>query len=524
MSDGTFHRKQEAVGGAYEGASRTSSEIASWQPSNRSVDQEINLNKSIIDGRSKDVARNDGYISGAVNTHKDSIVGSQFVLNAKPDLNILSLADSRFDESWLTEYQQSVESQFTLWGESPESYIDAQRINTFTSLVRLAVGVGVFTGEVLASSEWIKSDSPFNTAIQMIDTDRLSNPNHNVDTPTLSGGIKKNRFGAPLSYFIREGHPGDFNNPDSYKWREIKAKKRWGRRQIIHIYEQQRPSQTRAVSDLVSVLKQIKMTNNFQDVVLQNAVMNASFAATIESELPPELTFQQLGAGDEEGGAAQNYMSQVADYMGSSNNIKIDGAKIPHLWPGQKLNLQSAANPGGVGDKFEQSLLRHIASALGLSYEQFARDYTQTNYSSARASMGETHKFMMSRKKTFADKFASHIYQLWFEEALNKGGIPMPSGVGSSFFYQGLNKDALTACSWLGASAYQIDPLKETKAAIMRINAGLSTRELENARLGNDYRDVFNQLQREDGLMESKGLLLNMGESNETNVEEQKNA
>jgi lambda family phage portal protein len=504
LSDGSV---QESIGGAYEGASRTSQEIAMWSPSNLSADKEISQSKNMVDARAKDMVKNDGYIAGAVDTHKDSIVGSQFTLNAKPNLNILNKVSPGFDEAWLEAFQQDVEAQFALWAESPDGWPDASRISTFTGLVRLAVGMGVYTGEVLASAEWITArGKPFKTSIQMIDVDRLSNPGGVTDTSTLVGGIEKDRFGAPIAYHIRSAHPSDWTNTDAYKWKRVKSRKYWGRRQIIHIFEPNRANQTRAVSAMVSTLKEMKMTKKYQDVVLQNAVLNATFAATIESELPTDVTFDQLGAGNEGGNAAANYMAQVGAYAGSSNNMKIDGAKIPHLWPGQKLSLQNTGNPGGVGDKFEQSLLRHVAASLGLSYEQFAKDFTQTNYSSARASMGETHKYMMSRKKMIADRFASTIYQLWFEEALNDGRILLPVGVSPSIFYEGQNKDALTNATWIGASMSQIDPIKETKAALMRIQGGISTYEIESAKLGSDFRDIFAQQQRENKIIKSRDL------------------
>jgi lambda family phage portal protein len=256
---------------------------------------------------------------------------------------------------------------------------------------------------------------------------------------------------------------------------------------------------------MVAALKQMKMTQKYQDIVLQNAVVNATYAATIESELPADAVYPQLGEGS---GAtwAEQYMQQLAVYAGASKNLHLDGVKIPHLYPGSKLKLQNAGNPGGVGDMFEQSLLRHIAATLGLSYEQFSRDYTQTTYSSARASMLETWKRMMSRKRAVADRFASSIYRLFLEELINKGDVPLPSGIGPDVFYEGQNGDALTQCSWVGASRGQIDELKETQAAVMRIESGLSTYEEECARLGRDFRDVFRQQAREKKMREDMGL------------------
>lgn len=202
------------------------------------------------------------------------------------------------------------------------------------------------------------------------------------------------------------------------------------------------------------------------------------------------------------------YMQSLMEYAGASKNIQIDGARIPHLFPGTKLKMQPMGTPGGVGTDYEESLLRNIAASLGLSYEQFSRDYTKTNYSSARASMGETWKYMNSRKKIVADRFASSVYALWLEEEIAAGNISMPPGMSADEFYKpgGLVKDALTSAEWIGASRGQIDEKKETEAAILRIKNGLSTYEIEIARLGGDWREVFDQRAEEEGIIKEKKL------------------
>lgn len=492
----------QALGGAYEGASRLNRETALWAPPVQSPDAEINRAKPLMDARSRDMVRNDGYANGTVAIHRDSIVGGMYMLNARPNWRALGLT-----EEWAEQFQQFVEPRFRLWAESPFCYPDAARKNTLTGLVRLAVGGFVYAGEVLATAEWIrKNDCPIRTAIQMVNPDRLCNPYEQEDTETLRAGVEIDRYGAAQAYHIRLGYLNDPWIGRSYEWRRVAAKKPWGRAQVVHILEQMRPDQTRGVSEMVAVLKEMRMTKKFKDIVLQNAVVNATYAAVIESELPREAAFQQLG----EGGTAkwaEQYINQIAEYVGSSKNIHIDGVKIPHLYPGTKLNLLSAGTPGGVGTSFEESLLRHIASALGLSYEQFSRDYTKTNYSSARASMNETWKYMQSRKKVVADRFATHIYLLWLEEEFSKGELPLPANAPN--FWEGLNKEAYGQCEWVGASRGQIDELKETQAAVLRIASGLSTYEAESARLGNDYRDIFDQRAREEKAIAERGLVFN---------------
>jgi len=497
--------EQKAIGGGLEGAERTTRETFNWAPAVISPDRQINPNKEMADARSLDSVQNDGFAMGAVGTHRDSIVGSQFRLNAQPNIDVLGA-----DEGWLEEFQRQTESRFNLMAQSEECWFDASGRNTFTNMVRLAVVGEILTGEVLATAEWLRSTlRPFSTAIQMVSPSRLSNPDNTSDTRYLRRGVAIDRFGRPLGYHIRASHPTDFyNDMEVNRWIYVPARKPWGRRQVLHIIQQMRPDQTRGISDMVAVLKNMRMTKKFRDVTLQNAVVNASYAAAVESELPREVVFGALGAGQP--GFADmlsTFMTALNQYVSASDNIAIDGVKIPHLFPGTKLNLKPMGTPGGIGTDFEESLLRHTAATLGLSYEQFAKDYSKTNYSSARASMGETEKHMAARKKAVADRFASMIYALWFEEELNAGNIPMPPGKTAEIFYNPVMREALLNHSWIGAGRGQIDEKKETESAILRIQNNLSTLESECARLGQDYRHILRQRAREQKMLKELDLM-----------------
>lgn len=497
--------KERAIGGGLEGAERTSRETALWSAPIISPDRQINPIKDDADARSRDSVQNDGYATGVIHTHRDSIVGTNYRLNAQPDYEALGT-----DEGWAEEFQKTVESRFNLIADSPESWLDASRQNTLTGMVRLAVGGFVITGEVLATAEWIRERArPYYTAIQMVSPSRLTNPNGEADGKYLRRGVKRDMYGRAEGYWFQSAHPTDwFIDPTALQWRYVPAAKPWGRRQVIHIIEQMQPDQTRGISDMVSVLKQMRMTKRFQEVTLQNAVVNATYAAAVESELPREVVFGAMGAGQAGfGQVLGDYMSALQSYVGSAGNIQIDGVKMPHLFPGTKMNLKPMGTPGGVGTGFEESLLRHTAAALGLSYEQFSRDYSKTNYSSARASMGETWKYMMGRKKVVADRFASSIYMLILEEDVVAGNVPLPPGFTLDTFYNDpIKREALASCDWIGASRGQIDELKETQAAVMRINANLSTYEKEAARLGEDFRKMFKQRARENKMKKDLGL------------------
>lgn len=495
---------QQYAGGGYEGASRIDRELAMWHAPIRSADAEILHEKDTLDGRSLDLQRNDGYIHGAVQNQKDSIVGGFYRVNCQPDYRYLGL-----DETWAEEFQERVESDFALVSESPDCWLDAAGKLTFSEMIRLGIGVSMMSGETVATAEWMRaSNRPFRTAIQMIDPARLSNPDGRSHDPQWRKGIQTDRYGRAINYAFRQVLPGDYWEIfGQYEWRIVPARKPWGRKQVLHYFEPYRIDQSRGVSDLVSILKQSKMTGKYQDIVLQNAVLNATYAASIESDLPPAEAFESIGGGEANMTKwATDYLKAIAAYTGNGTNTHIDGVKIPHLYPGTKLNLQNAGQPGGVGTGFEESLLRHIAAGLGLSYEEFSHDFTKTNYSSARAAMGETYKRLQGRKKAIADKFASDIFRLWFEEQLNRGAFDDVLPHNAPNFYERLNTDAYTKCSWIGAPRGQIDELKETNAAIARIKFGLSTYEKECARFGEDFRVVLRQRTREQRMIDDLGL------------------
>lgn len=497
---------ERAFGGGLEGAERTSRETVSWSPSMLSPDQAINLVKPEADARSRDMVLNDGYSAGAVALHRDSIVGAQYRLNARPDWRVIQASPE-----WAEEFSIAAETRFNLAAESEECYFDASGQLTFTGMVRLITGAYVYSGEVLATAEWIKDGRPFNTAIQLVSPDRLSNPDGVMDDRFLRRGVRKNIRGRPIGYYIRQSHPLEWYDNRADKWSYIPVAKPWGRKQVFHIHEPMQIDQTRGVADMVAALKHARMTKKFSEITLQNAVINASYAAAIESELPNAEIITAMGGGaDGYQKAIADYLTMLQSYLGGAENVHIDGAKIPHFFPGTKLNMKPMGTPGGVGSDFEASLLRRIAATLGVSYEELSRDLSKTNYSGWKAGASITGRTMGARKKMVSDRFAQNVYNLWVEEEIAAGNLPLPPRRNRTDFYRPLMKDAYTRARFVGSGRGQIDELKETQAAMLRVKAGFSTYEEECALLGKDYREVFEQRAREERLIGSLNLPINL--------------
>lgn len=490
------------TGSAYEGADRMNLELARWAPPLLSADAEILASKEMLDARGRDMARNDPLIANAVELHRNGVVGTKFILNSKPNGRLLGFSDDAVDA-----VQEEIEALFEVYAHSPQNHVDASRKMNFTDIIRLGTGGAVITGEFLSTFEWVP-DRLFRTAIQVVDVDRLSNPDYAMDTARLRGGVEMDQYGAPVAYHIRAAHPSDhyLDGAVNQRWKRVEARKAWGRPMVLHVFDAMRADQTRGVAKMAAALRQMKMTARFSDVALQNAVIQATIAAVIESDRGPEEVYAQLGAdgavGNDFAGTlheyAKAYLNEAMAYARSGNVARLNGAVIPHMFPGTKLNIKPLGE-GTLGTGFEDSLIRKIAAGLGVSYEELNKNLAETSFAGVKAAMAQTFQTMQAVKRSTADKIANGIYRNWLEEVVERGFITSLPDFAKrpGWARQGLNLDALAGATWIGAARGTIDEYNEVRASKLRYEMGLTTMEHECARMGLDWRDVQKQRRRE---------------------------
>ncbi len=185
------------------------------------------------------------------------------------------------------------------------------------------------------------------------------------------------------------------------------------------------------------------------------------------------------------------------------------GAMIP-LPPGTQLKPFAPNRQPSAIDAFSTVMLRHIATGLNMPYELIFRDFSKTNYSSARAALLEAWRYFMAVRQYVADHWASIIFDLWFEEAVHRGRIPDCT---PADYYA--NQVAWTRCKWIGSGRGWVDPFKEARASSERLGNGVSTLEDECAEQGRDWREVMEQRAREAQLAQELGLPPPHGEADE---------
>jgi lambda family phage portal protein len=142
---------------------------------------------------------------------------------------------------------------------------------------------------------------------------------------------------------------------------------------------------------------------------------------------------------------------------------------------------------------------RQIGVALGIPYELVIKDFSKTNYSSARAALLEAWRFFLARRAWLATYWAQPVYALWLEEAVNAGLIDAPDFYENRAYYQ--------RAKWIGPGRGWVDPVKEAQAAQIRMDIMVSTLEDECAEQGNDWVDVLEQRAIEQARMRELGLV-----------------
>jgi lambda family phage portal protein len=483
----------------YDAGDYSGEHTAAWRPMLTSPDAELNLSRDTMVARARDLARNDGWAAGAVTRLLDNAIGSSFRPISKPDHRALAryTGNGRFDAVWAEEYARAANSAWRDWAnDEAGKYCDVER----SKWMGLIFGVGfrhlLIDNDVVAINEWrpervAPGRARYATCVRLIDPDRLSNPQLQMDTRYMHGGVEVDNDNAPIAYHIRKAHQGDWwAGADSVTWERIRRETDWGRPIVAHYFEPDRAGQHRGGNGIFTpVLTRLKMLFKYDTAELDGALLNAIFAAIAESPFDHELLGEALGVGDAE--SVHNYQAGRADFH-EERRLQIGGSRIVTAYPGEKLSFMKSERPNANFAAFEKAVLRNVAMAIGSGASQVTGDYSDVNFSSLRAEINEIFKTVTRRRHNYGAGFASPLRLAWLEEAHEVDDFPMPKGGDIPDFIE--CRSAFGRARWLGPGRGWVDPVAEKQGAVLGMDAGLSTLESEAAEhVGEDYEDLLDQ-------------------------------
>jgi lambda family phage portal protein len=490
--------------GSYQGASHDHPSFANWNAGTYSGQSALSYSRPALADRLNDLARNDGWGAAGTSRLVDNIVGSGWTLSAKPNYRSLNMTYEQAEDC-----ADRIEALWRDYTQDVDKWCDAERSKSMAGLLGLAARNRFGPeGEAFGLLVWHENAPHFQTAIQIVDPARCSNPMGRLDEEFLRDGVAIDGYGAPTGYHFRRSHPGDYfhGRANLWQWDYIERQTEWGRPVVIHAFEQKRAGMTRGVSDWAPVMRSIKQSTDYEDYESQAALLNAVMAAFIETPFDPEELLDALGS-DGSQSAVAGMFGEIANaqkaFYGAAP-IDLPGVRVNTLQPGEKATLTRPEHPNANFEVFVNAALRKIASAIGLTYEQLTMDWSQVNYSSARAALLEIWRGLTAKKGGFASQFMAPIYRAFLEEIFDKSLIELPSGAVS--FEE--NPAAWCHAEWIGPGRGWIDPLREAQAASQRLESHLTTRQQEAAEQGRDWKMDAEQRAREERHYSELGLTI----------------
>ena len=475
-------RRIEAA--SYQGAERNRMH-SGWNPGGKSADADLLTELPILRERSRDLVRNDPIAAGVVDSKTANVVGTGIRGQSRVESERLDLTDDAAGE-----LQNQIEWAWKLWLPTADA---AERLD-FAELQDLVHRQMLENGEAIILRRFLPTDSirRYSLAWDVVESDRLSTPSDFRCNGAVRDGVEIGANGQPVAYWIRRTHPGDVtllnrmrlrSSTKSDGYERITARDADGRPNVLHLYRMKRAGQNRGVPWFAPVLNRFKALADYveaEQVAAQVTACISLFVRKTDAYLAATNTYDEQ---DANGKRLEMLEPGIIEYLNSGDEIQ---PFIPQ-------------RPGTTFDPFVSAMLRWIAAGLGMSYELVAKDFSKTNYSSARAALLEAWRTFKCDQEWFARKFCQPAWDLLVEEAYLAGDIDVAE------FYP--HRREICRARWICAGRGWVDPLKEVQAELAAVAGGIRSLVAVAAEHGDDCEETIDETARIEAYKKKKGVL-----------------
>ena len=447
--------------------------LADFQGSSGSADAELKGNLRVMRERCREMARNDPYVKRYIQLHKDNVVGPAGIAHQVKAMNV---ASGQMDVMG----NDIVESAWAEFSQMGNCTADGR-----SSMIDLLNGV--ITAEARDGEAWVqvlrspvfKHGIAFNQfEADLIDEQKNQKLRNGAE---IRMGVEVDRFQRPIAYWMKERHPGDTD----FASMTINDSRRIDAKNVIHIYEQVRPGQTRGEPRLAPALAAIKMLNGHREAELVAARMAASKMGFFTSE-----SGEDVPADDYENG------------VGSVPIINAEPGTFHQLPTGVDFKPFNMDHPSTAFGEFQKGILLSIATSMGVSYASLSSDLSGTSYSSVRQGELEQREYYRGQQRYLVDHFLRPAYALWLQHVMEFGYIPIPAVRFQKFY---------SATEFRPRGWQWVDPLKEINAAVTGMHNGIMSPQDVATQYGNDFEETMKDWQAAQQISESYGQTLAFG-------------
>lgn len=447
----------------YEAAS-TGRRTAGWRRTGGDANAVMASALSVLWQHARDLVRNNPYAESALATIADHTVG--WGITAKPAR---------------TAAPRIRERAMGFWGPwANTTACDADGRENLYGLQKLVMRTVAESGEVLVRRRIrrVEDGLPLPLQLQVLEPDYLDTLK---DTAGLENGrriirgIEFDAIGRRAAYWLFREHPGALLSSGLGM-----ASDRIPASEILHVYKRKRPGQVRGASWFAQVILRLKDFDTYEDAALVKQKI-AACLAVITSDVDgsaPAL------------GAASDTETPPVD--------SLEPGMILNVPPGRSI---SVINPPTVNEHkdYAQTVLRAIATGLGLTYEDLTGDYSGLTFSAARMSrLRHWDRVHDWRWLMLIPQFCDPVWS-WAMEAAGVLGL----------------EDA-PAGEWSAPPMAMIEPDKEGLAYQRNIRTGIMSLSEAIRERGYDPEDLLAELAEDFAKLDKLKLVLDSDPRNTT--------
>jgi lambda family phage portal protein len=290
-------------------------------------------------------------------------------------------------------------------------------------------------------------------------------------------GIELDPIGRRVAYHFHRIHPGDVRQRGGGETVRVPAE------QVLHVFHPIAEGQIRGVPWVAPAMVRLWLLDQYDDAELDRKKVAAMFAGFVTRPGPDDVMGEEAAQKDADGAAL----------------IGLQPGTMQLLLPGEDIKFSDPADVGGSYEAFQYRTLLACCSAMGVPYTNVTGDLRQANYSSLREGKLEfRRRIEQLQHGTLIFQLCRPVWQRWVRDAVLAGALELPGLAENSARY--------LAVKWIPPKWDWVDPLKDRKAEIDAIEAGLKSRSDVIESEGYDAEEVDRRIAADHAREQELGL------------------
>ena len=450
-------------------AAQVSRVLAPWKWDGGFSNTEIAAALSTIRQRSRDMEKNSEHYLRWLDLFVANVVGDGFKFKPLPgrETNV---------EKVDAKAAAFLSYHWWKWTTDPE-LADVTGRKSFAAICRLCASNWARDGEAFVLIDRA-AQNDYGFSLRVIRPDAIDETmNLNGTATAIRNGVEVDRRTLhPVAYYFR----AEREDPAA-AFIGGKPVVRIPAANILHLYTQHDETQTRGIPLGHAVLKKLKMLDEYNVAELVAARDESNTTGVYTA---PAGQGGEIGEYDDDQSAALTMPSEP-------------GTKIM-LEQGWDYKTVTPSHPNRELTNFKNSMLRDVASGLGLEYACFANDWAGVSFSSVRAGTLAERDHWRTLQAQMIEQLVAPVFRAWLASFLKyRASSP----------YVAADFPRLVEHEFRGRTWEWVDPMKDVNAAAVAVAHGWKTDTQIAADYGTDYEENLAEQKRLKKKKDAAGIL-----------------